>query len=95
MGKTDFMGKAKVMYTALTVYTRYSVGGICKICLICWIKLRTASLVAGVGYVVSRLGVEEGAGEGLGVRGVSCLKSRVYVPSAPLAARAVLVARAL
>jgi hypothetical protein len=31
--------------------------------------------MAGVGYAVSRFGVEEGAGVGSGVGGVSCLKS--------------------
>ena len=52
-------------------------------------------MVAGVGYVVSRFWVLEGASEDFGVEAVSCLKSRVYVPSSPVAAGRVLVARAL
>ena len=51
--------------------------------------------MARVGYEVSRVGVEEEVCERSGVGGVSSLKSRVYVPSALLAAGRVLVARAL
>ena len=66
-----------------------------EFCWICWGIAGIASLGAGVGYEVSRFGVEDESDERSGGRGVSCLKSRVYVPSALLAAGRVLVARAL